>query len=303
MHSSHSTDRVSCPMCKSTQTHELCALKYTDTHVRSFLQTYYKNAIKQSYIQDMHYVIHQCNACGSCYQKEILNSASMELLYGEWISPKNSKKKVVNTQRQIDLARHIGRILLLFPQPNTAHLLDYGMGWGDWCHMAQSFGFSACGIELDQERIDFARSRGIKAYLPDDLPEGPYDFIYLEQVLEHLPEPYEVIQKLVGLLSNNGYIHIGVPNGASVEKAARRNPLSLLKKGPAQPLEHINCFSHKSLITFMKQFDCHPASQKELFLRSKSPRLLLRDSLLMCARLLPPSIFPHKTSLLFQKRT
>ena len=303
MQSTHTIERLSCPMCKSTQTHELCALRYTDTEVLSFLQTYYKNAVEQSYLQGMQYTINQCTSCDCCYQKEILNNEGMKLLYGKWISPEGSKKKVVNIQRQIELARHIGRILLLFPKPNKAHLLDYGMGWGDWCHMAQSFGFSACGVELDQDRIDFARNRGIKAYLPDDLPEGPYDFIYLEQVLEHLPEPYEVLQKLVGSLNTNGYLHIAVPNASSVAKEARKNPLSLLKKGPAQPLEHINSFSHDSLVTFMKQFDCHPAAQKEMFLRCTSPRLLLRDSLLMCARFLPATIFPHKTSLLFQKRT
>lgn len=290
-------------MCKSTQTHELCSLQYTNTEVRTFLETYYNNAVEQSFLKGMQYAIHQCASCGCSYQKEILNSEGMELLYGKWISPKSSKKKVVNRERQIELARHIGRILLLFPTPKTIHVLDYGMGWGDWCHMAQSFGCDATGVELDQERIVFARSRGINAYLPEDLPEGPYDFIYLEQVLEHVPDPYEVIQKLTGLLSDNGYIHIGVPNGSSVVTAARKNPLSLLRKGPAQPLEHINSFTHDSLITFMKQFNCHPAAQKELFLRAKSPRILLKDTLLMCARFLPPSIFPHKTSLLFQKRT
>jgi 2-polyprenyl-3-methyl-5-hydroxy-6-metoxy-1,4-benzoquinol methylase len=297
------TERAACPMCKSKETDELCSLPYINNNVLSFLRTYYKNSVDESYVEEAHYSIQQCRSCKSCYQKEILNTEGMKLLYGKWISSEGSKAKVVHVPRQVEIARHIARILLLFPDPSKARLLDYGMGWGDWCHMAQSFGFNACGVELDQERIAFAKNRGIQAYLPDDLPKEQYDFIYLEQVLEHLPEPHETIEKLVNTMSPNGYMHIGVPNGKSIPIDAQKNPLSLIRKGPAHPLEHINIFSHGSLIAFMKQFNCYPVQQKEGFLRCTKTSLLLRDATLMAARMLPASIFPHKTNLLFQKRS
>ena len=269
--------------------------------MQEFLNTYFHGRVEQEFLQDGTYAIDCCVRCGGMWQREILDDAAMERLYAHWIHSGDSKGGRWNQQRSLNFARHCARLLRLLPEPKTRLLLDYGMGWGDWCHMAQSFGFKVHGTELSQERIEYAQSIGLPASLPGNLPPGPYDFIYLEQVLEHLPDPHAVIARLTMLLKPGGYIHIGVPNGATVASNAGNLP-RLLKKGPAQPLEHINIFTHASLCRFLASFGCHPASQREGLIRAFPLRKFLSDVTLALARHLPASMFPKNTSLLFQKR-
>lgn len=295
------TRRALCPLCKSTKIKEGVSLSFSDERMLQFLRQYYDGRIDEDRVKDMSYCIDKCESCGGIFQREILNEEGMAQLYSKWISSSESQKKVYDKHRQMQLAKHIGRIISLFPKPDSVHLLDYGMGWGDWCHMAQSFGLQVHGVEIDEKRIEFARARGIEAYTPDDLPEKKYDFVYMEQVLEHVPTPYETMEKVSNLAQEGSYIHIGVPNGKRVAQSMQ-TPEALLAKGPAHPLEHINIFTRSSLIAFMEQFGFAPVAQKEALIRCTSLPLFLKDSVLALARLLPASVFPPGTSLLFQKK-
>ena len=76
---------------------------------------------------------------------------------------------------------------------------------------------------------------------------GPYDLIYSNQVFEHLEAPLQILKQLSDQLNSNGLVYIRVPDGRGVES-------ELLKGGwrpeldAIHPLEHINCFTRKSLI-------------------------------------------------------
>jgi SAM-dependent methyltransferase len=293
--------RDACPICKATEKTELLSLPFDGAQVQEFLQTYYGGRVDASFITGAHYTIDQCRRCGGIWQREILDSAGMEQLYSHWIPAMASLQRRCNPALSLQYARHAARLLKLFPQDHgQKKILDFGMGWGDWCHMMQSFGFSVHGVELSSERIDHARSIGIPASFPDAIPDAQYDFIYMEQVLEHVPNPHEIVQKLTTLLKPGGYLHIGVPNGKDVA-AQCKNPSQVLRKGPAQPLEHINIFTHGSLVSLLYMFGCTPAQQREGLVRVDGIGTLCKDLCLTLARYLPASIFPGATSLMFRK--
>ncbi len=294
--------RDACPLCGSPASKTLLTLPFGGPEVSGFLTTYYAGRVEAEYLRGGNYVLCRCNACGGMWQRDILDDAGMARLYGAWISPEKSRARRANPALSLQYARHCARLTRLFPDPSAALLLDYGMGWGDWCHMARSFGFRVHGVELSEERVAHAKSLGISASGPDALPEGPVHFVYLEQVLEHVPDPRRLIASLVVRLVPGGYIHIGVPNGQWVEAATSvKDHARLLKKGAAQPLEHINIFTPRSLRTLLASFDCEPASQREGLLRVSPPKQLLQDVCLAAARLLPATVFPNGTSVLFRK--
>ena len=70
-----------------------------------------------------------------------------------------------------------------------------------------------------------------------------FDIIRLEQVLEHIDNLEETLFLLKKFLKKGGIVTIGVPDG----KYEIKNNILKIEKGPIQPLEHLNCFSKKSL--------------------------------------------------------
>src|SRR5262245_36390402 len=79
--------------------------------------------------------------------------------------------------------------------PPHSRVLDIGCGSGAITSILQEItGASIIGVEPDSERAQKARARGltvINAYLSPEIGKeyGPFDFVVLADVLEHLPNP------------------------------------------------------------------------------------------------------------------
>lgn len=293
-------DRSLCPCCGAAPDRTLTEIPFADPSAQTFFEKHYGERMERNLLDGGSYVLLHCRKCGLIWQRWILDDHGMERLYGTWIDPQKSSAKRLLPQLRLQYARHAARMLRLFPSPWDTAVLDYGMGWGEWCEMAQAFGFKVHGVELSEERVARARSRGIGASSPKEMPAGPYDYIYMEQVLEHVPRPGETLRDLLSKLKPGGYIHIGVPDGSRTEATVHDRPL-LLAKGPSQPLEHINIFTPAALKAVMAMHGCLPAKQQEGLIRTKPLGTFVSDVALWMLRSLPASVFPPGTSLLFRK--
>ncbi len=245
--------RPDCLMCGDDNKKVLFSEMFTDQLVWDFLCEYYEGRIKKDCLVDEKYEIAQCRRCGFIWQVYILDYESMEKLYNSWISLDKSfnKKRYAQISLYSGYARQMQAIAgLLSEKPCEINLLDYGMGWGYWCFMAKAFGYNVTGFELSTERVDFARKNGIDVI--DSLPEigtDRWDYINTEQVFEHLPNPQIILDLLHGGLKNGGIIRISVPNGRGIAREIKKTGWKP-SKNAIHPLEHINCFTHKSLINF-----------------------------------------------------
>jgi SAM-dependent methyltransferase len=136
--------------------------------------------------------------------------------------------------------------------PATLKVLDFAMGWGNWAMMAKAFGCDVYGSELSPQRIAHAQRSGIKIISWDQIPLHEFDFINTDQVLEHVADPAGTLAHLKRALKPDGVIRVCVPDGrqivsklsAPVWTADKASPDSL---NAVAPLEHINCFTNKSL--------------------------------------------------------
>jgi SAM-dependent methyltransferase len=91
-------------------------------------------------------------------------------------------------------------------------LLDYGCWVGFLASEAGRRGWSATGVEPSLWAAERARSRGVDVV---ESPEGPFDAIVLGDVIEHLPDPGAVLDRLAGLLAPSGVIWIATPDAGS----------------------------------------------------------------------------------------
>lgn len=112
-------------------------------------------------------------------------------------------------------------------EPAGGSLLDYGCGNGDFLCAAKGAGFEATGVELDAHaRATAAARSGCPVISPDALFAGAsrYDVVRLGDVLEHLPEPTDMMRQLETLVADGGHLVIEGPleNNASVVEVASR---------------------------------------------------------------------------------
>jgi SAM-dependent methyltransferase len=112
-----------------------------------------------------------------------------------------------------DLADKIAVLKLLIPQ---GRVLDYGCSWGYGTFQLVCAGYHAVGFEVSEPRAEFGRSRLGVTIISDEsaLAElaGSFDAVFASHVLEHLPTPAAVFDRLAMLLRPKGLLLIFVPN-------------------------------------------------------------------------------------------
>jgi SAM-dependent methyltransferase len=109
--------------------------------------------------------------------------------------------------------------------PNSTTLLDFGSGKGQFLAVAKSLGWKGLGIETEEARANFARTHYQTEvlnyfYQSGKVKSGNFDLITLNHVLEHLPQPMELLNSLLEEnLSATGLIYIEVPRADSWQAA------------------------------------------------------------------------------------
>jgi SAM-dependent methyltransferase len=251
--------REFCPVCKSENNKTIYSCDFLEPAFRKFLYDYYAagGGIEFEYLKDAKYVLDECNDCGLIYQQEVPNDALMIKLYEEWMNPKKNldhHEKTDDLNYYSEYAHEIMRLITYFNRiPSTLRFLDFGMGLAKWALMAKAFGCDTYGMELSETKIKHARECGIKVISHNEIMENQFDFINVDQVVEHIREPLQALNHLKKFLKVDGLIKVCVPDGGDIKrrlevmdwKAPRWTKNSL---HPVHPLEHINCFNRNSLL-------------------------------------------------------
>jgi len=107
-----------------------------------------------------------------------------------------------------------------FKLPKGLSLLDYGCGRGVTVKIASDLGLDAHGIEPDARAREQAVRRGLRVHESFEAldsassPSGEratFDRIVLSHVLEHVPEPRELLERLRSRLRPAGLLLLSVP--------------------------------------------------------------------------------------------
>lgn len=262
-------ERQSCPCCDCSINSEIYRASYTEPPISVSLDEFYspQGCIEFEYLERQEYFVCECNQCGLLYQREIPDDFLMKKLYDKWIDPEkilNGIEKNRSIGYFASISDEIIRIMRYFNvPPRELSFLDYSMGWGHWCRVAQSFGCGVHGTEFSSARLEYAKRTGVKTVEYDELPHNYYDFINTEQVFEHLPNPQTVLSRLKKCLKPNGLLKISVPNGANIKQKLKKSDWKAKKESsnslnPIAPLEHVNCFNKENLIQFARGLDFTP---------------------------------------------
>jgi predicted TPR repeat methyltransferase len=147
------------------------------------------------------------------FENEQLTAADPAHVYGyvDYISERINKQKGY---------RVIGEELrgFLLTSRKRPRLLDYGCGLGFFLDAAYEFGFDVEGVEFNRWAVGYIRSR--YRYLvhgPDDpKPAEQYDVITMFDVIEHLREPFQMLDAVHGMLADDGLLVVSTMDCTSV---------------------------------------------------------------------------------------
>jgi 2-polyprenyl-3-methyl-5-hydroxy-6-metoxy-1,4-benzoquinol methylase len=159
--------------------------------------------------------------------------------------------------------------------PRPARLLDVGAHAGRFISLAQQEGWIAEGVELNPRTASYAADRtgapvhrvNAHALVAED---RRYAAVTLTDVLEHVPEPMQLLGILAGLMEPGGWIAIKVPCGPS--QLLKEQALSVLtahRVSVAENLVHVSHFSPRSLKLALER-----AGLVRVELRAGAPELL-----------------------------
>lgn len=135
-------------------------------------------------------------------------------------------------------------------------LLDIGSGPGYFLKCGQDLGWEVLGFEPSVHAAEYSKSLGLNVIndyftLEKAKEAGKFDVVSLSLVLEHLPDPKQLLEEARSVLNKKGLLFILSPN--------EFNPLqnAVIEAGNhkqwwIQPLEHINYFNFVSTKKLLK---------------------------------------------------
>lgn len=122
----------------------------------------------------------------------------------EWLGLKNRERYLKSLFLGIDITRQ--------------NVLDYGCGAGDFMRQLMRLGVgNVVGYDFDPEACACAREQGLTVFCSETefRAEGPYDYVFLNHVVEHLSDPIADLASQALLLKSGGRLVIRTPNATS----------------------------------------------------------------------------------------
>jgi 2-polyprenyl-3-methyl-5-hydroxy-6-metoxy-1,4-benzoquinol methylase len=117
----------------------------------------------------------------------------------------------------VDVVR--ATVMFLPAPPSGGRLIEVGCGDGAVLARMSRLGWDVEGVDFDPVATARARARGLTVYTGDiaslGLPEAAYDAVFLGHVLEHVPDPVELLRACRALLKPGGVVVAITPNTSS----------------------------------------------------------------------------------------
>jgi 2-polyprenyl-3-methyl-5-hydroxy-6-metoxy-1,4-benzoquinol methylase len=125
---------------------------------------------------------------------------------------------------------------------------------------AQEFGFHAVGVDLRKDNVEKLRRLGVEAHDQDIMTfdashDGRYRVVSMADVLEHMPYPKRVLQKVHAMMEPGGILLVSLPNKDAilwkVMTANGRNPY-------LAEIEHYHNFGRQRLYELLEETGFEP---------------------------------------------
>lgn len=245
------SEQINCPACSSSGHRTVVELgPERGAQFLNFSKIKY-GGLLDDWLLKIPPVIVQCEHCSHCWYKTQPTKEQLETMYasarligtGTTVTRKPDKK----------IREELRKIRNLFGAHHRPSFLDYGSGYGRWSRSAALQGFEVTAFEpvvargAESEHVDFELVHDLNA-----IGDRKFDFINLEQVLEHLTCPFDVLRQVGELCHEGTIVRTSVPNVLRSPEKDRiwdSWPFDGVRTHTMAPFEHLHGFTPGSLKT------------------------------------------------------
>ncbi|HRN50106.1 MAG TPA: class I SAM-dependent methyltransferase [Anaerolineales bacterium] len=158
-----------------------------------------------------------CNFCGVIFIDPIPLDLSVYYANGYYLLPQSVEKLDALANGliyQLDMVRQFNP---------KGKLLEIGPAYGAFARLAKLYGYEVETIEMDEKCCDYLENVAGVGVVRSDKPEQVLpslekkDVIVMWHVIEHLPDPWEVLVKAVETLLPEGLLAIASPNPSAFQ--------------------------------------------------------------------------------------
>ena len=175
--------------------------------------------------RSLRFRIGRCVDCGLVYLRERPDPRDLDVYYPasyKCFQTYEDRGAIMRTLARL-VARSKRRQIERLMPAGTRRLLDYGCGSGTWLSELRKTGctLDMMGTDIFDEPLASLRSQGIPAFRCDDedlfehVAPGSAGVVHLFHVIEHVPSPKRLLERLRDLLVPGGVIVGQTPNLAS----------------------------------------------------------------------------------------
>ena len=199
----------------------------------------------------------RCTACGHIHTEDYWTTTGLEQVFkhthaGQSAGGNPDQKRQTWKPVVQNVLTVLGGFSVLQSQPVPPMWIDVGCGDDGLVMTAAEFGFHAVGLDARAQTVQALRESGYQAACGDfmtvKVEANPF-IISMMDVLEHLPNPCEALQRAHSLLHEKGVLVISLPNSdcSSWRLMGNTNPYWI-------EIEHYHNFSRQRLTALLNQY-------------------------------------------------
>lgn len=159
--------------------------------------------------EEKKYKVYRCRNCSSAFLYPFPENPEKiydEKYFGDWyLKYYKERKKYFE-----ELWKKIENLI-----PEKGKLLDIGCGIGIFMDVAKKKGWEVSGQDISPFAVDYCRKKGYVVYNKPmteiNIPENSFDVITIFDVIAHLQNPIEYIEKAKKILKPQGLLIIKTP--------------------------------------------------------------------------------------------
>ena len=208
--------------------------------------------------------IDRCGSCGIKLMNPQYSDAYLAKFYGGYISVDNQggdefrkRPEIRRTGKQRSLALLLST-LTTSDRGGAPRILMVGCGDGIELEVARDMGWQPEGYDVDPATtVEVAAKRGVPVHTGEyerlARPDGYFDAVFMDQVIEHLKDPKPYLQTSWRLLRPGGVLFVGLPNIGSISNRLKtitsRYKLRRSKRGKHYASKHHIFYYTPSVLT------------------------------------------------------
>jgi SAM-dependent methyltransferase len=209
-------ETIDCPLCGEAGFEVVRASRYPPHVTVEDIQRLYSAS-------SAHVLMDQVVSCRACSMHYVNPRPSAQLIIGSYEDAVDPTFVAQNAGRIATFRRALRRVLARLGESggNGRRLLDIGCAGGAFPAAARDLGFQPSGVEPSRWLADFGRrTYGLDIrdgiLQPGMFPEPSFDVITLWDVIEHVPQPRELLSLIARLLKPAGLLLVNYPDVDSV---------------------------------------------------------------------------------------